>query len=64
MERIDNWMHYTFDDGEEINGAKPHKKAVMNLHFKKGHEWKKMSYYDALLYKIKKKMIAHTHTGT
>lgn len=50
MERYDNWMTYSFDDQTEVNGAKPNKKSIFKLHFKKGYQCKKMSYYDALLY--------------
>lgn len=50
MERFDGWMSYSFDDGKEINGAKPKIDSIFNLHFKKEIKYKKMSYYDALLY--------------
>jgi hypothetical protein len=49
MERLNNWMTYSFDDGP-INGPKPSAKSVFKIHFKKGLEYQRMSYYDALYY--------------
>jgi hypothetical protein len=50
MERLDNWMSYTFDDSNIRNGAKPNRTSKFKLHFKKGFKYQEMSYYDALLY--------------
>ena len=49
MERFNNWMSYSFDNGP-INGAKPSFNSIFKLHFKEGTTYKKMSYYDALYY--------------
>jgi hypothetical protein len=49
MERYNDWMSYSFDDGP-INGPKPTATSTFKLHFKQGTEYKKMSYYDALFY--------------
>lgn len=49
MERFDNWMSYSFDNGV-INGAKPSMDSTFKLHFKKNYKCQQMSYYDALSY--------------
>lgn len=60
MERFNNWMTYSFDNGP-MNGPKPAFDSIFKLHFKKGMEYKKMSYYDALFYNGS--MIADNYTG-
>ena len=47
MKRHNDWMAYSFDD-EPLNGAKPAINSTFKLHFKKGLEYRQMSYYDAL----------------
>lgn len=49
MERLNNWMSYSFDDQPEYI-PKPNKSATFKLHFKKGLEVKDLSYLDALIY--------------
>jgi hypothetical protein len=49
MERLNNWMQYSFDHGE-IYGPKTGKDSVFKLHFAQGLEVKELSYYDALFY--------------
>lgn len=49
MERLNNWMQYSFDDGA-IYGPKTGKDSIFKLHFAKGLEVKDLSYYDALFY--------------
>lgn len=49
MERFDNWMSYSFDDGP-INGEKQHPFSKFKLHFKKGFRVKQLNYFDALFH--------------
>jgi len=49
MERFDNWMSYSFDNGI-VNGSKPSIDSTFKLHFKENYRYKQMSYYDALFY--------------
>ena len=49
MERFDNWMSYSFDNGI-INGAKPAIDSTFKLHFNKDYKPKQLSYYDALFH--------------
>lgn len=49
MERFDNWMSYSFDDGP-INGEKQHPFSKFKLHFKKGFNVKQLNYFDALFH--------------
>jgi hypothetical protein len=49
MERFNNWMSYSFEDGV-VNGAKPAIDSIFKLHFKKNYQYTQMSYYDALFH--------------
>lgn len=59
MERHENWMQWSFDDGP-IYGPKLSKDAVFKLHFKKGYPLKEMTYHEALFYNAN--MMAENYT--
>lgn len=60
MERLNNWMSYSFDDGP-IFGPKLTRDSIFKLHFAKGIEVKDLHYYDALKYNAQ--MVADNFTG-
>ena len=59
MERINNWMSYSFDDGP-IFGPKLKRDAIFKLHFN-ASQVKTLHYYDALEYNAK--MVAENFRG-
>ena len=60
MERLNNWMSYSFDDGP-VFGPKLTQNSVFKLHFSKGIEVKDLHYYDALKYNAQ--MVAENFAG-
>jgi hypothetical protein len=60
MERLNNWMTYSFDDGP-IFGPKLVKDSIFKLHFAKDIQVKDLHYYDALKYNAQ--MVAENFAG-
>lgn len=60
MERLNNWMSYSFDNGP-ISGPKLSKDSIFKLQFAKGIQVKDLDYYNALKYNAQ--MVAENFTG-
>jgi hypothetical protein len=60
MLRYNDWMTYRFDDGP-INGPKLSKDSIFKIEFAKNIEFKKLDYFDSLIYNAK--MVAENFQG-